>query len=156
MWRPVLVPPPLFSPQPTPLSSQPVSGSLPPPPADLSLGDSEKNCPLSLSPTAAARALPCPPDINQHTHTHASQSSFTSTPRRASLMDMLVGSRFFLWPPLANQTSNPSEKWARDRILEKFYWAETLFSLYGLVWLKDCGRRHVHGAAALFGISLAV
>lgn len=37
-----------------------------------------------------------------NTHTHASQSSFTSTPRWASLMDMLVGSRFFLWPPLAN------------------------------------------------------
>lgn len=46
-WRPVLVPPPLSSPQ-------PVSGSLPPPPADLSLGDSGKNCPLSLLPTAAA------------------------------------------------------------------------------------------------------
>lgn len=66
VW-PVLVPPPLLSSQPSSLPSLPVSGSLPPPPADFSLGGSGKNCPLSLSPTAAARALPCPPDINQHT-----------------------------------------------------------------------------------------
>lgn len=60
MLQHVLVPPPLFSPQ-------PISGSLPSLPADFSLGGSEKNCPLSLLPTAKARALACPPDINQHT-----------------------------------------------------------------------------------------
>lgn len=133
MWRPVLVPPPLLSSQPSPLSPQPVSGSLPPPPADFSLGGSEKNCPLSLSPTAAAWALPCPPDINQHTHTPS--SARTHSPQRAPLTDRLLGSRLFSWPSLANETSNPLEKQARDRILEKFYWEETLFSLYGLVWV---------------------
>lgn len=137
MWRPVLVPPPLLSSQPSPLSPQPVSGSLPPPPADFSLGGSEKNCPLSLSPTAAAWALPCPPDINQHTHTPS--SARTHSPQRAPLTDRLVGSRLFSWPSLANETSNPLEKLARDRILEKFYWEETLFSLYRLVWVTVGG-----------------
>lgn len=84
MWRPVLVPPPLLSSQPSPLSPQPVSGSLPPPPADFSLGGSEKNCPLSLSPTAAAWELPCPPDINQHTHTHSFKHTHTLSPASSS------------------------------------------------------------------------
>lgn len=71
VWWPVLVPSSLLPSQPSRLSSQPVSGSLPPLPADFSLGGREKNCPLSLSPspTGAARARPCPPDINQSTHT---------------------------------------------------------------------------------------
>ena len=54
VWRPVLVPPQLLSSQPSPCPSQPVSGSLPSPPADFSLGCGEKNCPLCLSPTATA------------------------------------------------------------------------------------------------------
>lgn len=33
----------------------------------FSLDGSEKNCPLLLSPSAGARVLACPPDINQHT-----------------------------------------------------------------------------------------
>lgn len=73
VWRPVLVPPQL-------LCSQPVSGSLPSPPADFSLGGSEKNCPLSLWPTATAWALPCPPDINQHTCTHSLELTCTFSP----------------------------------------------------------------------------
>lgn len=75
--------------------------------------------------------------INTHTHTlsHASQSSSTSTlPGEPLLMDMLVGSRLFLWPPLANETSRPCAQWARDRILEKFYCPQSLFSLRRLVW----------------------
>ena len=67
-----------------------------------------------------------------HTHTHAPSSSRTRSPQRAPLTDRLVGSRLFSWPSLANETSNLLEKQARDRILEKFYWEETLFLLYGL------------------------
>lgn len=48
-----------------------------------------------------------------------------------------MGSRFFFWPSLANETSRPWEKQARDRILETFYWEEALFFAFdsgGRAW----------------------
>lgn len=104
VWRPVLVPPQLLSSQPSPHSSQPVSGSLPSLPADFSLGGGEKNCPLSLWPTLAAWALPCPLDINQHTHSFT--HTHTHTLQWAPLMDWALGSRIFCRLSLANDTSN--------------------------------------------------
>lgn len=93
---------------------------------------------LSRSPSAGVWVLACPPDINQHTL----GSVCTHSLQRASLAALPVSRRFFFWPSLANETSRHWEKLARDRILEKIYWEEALFSLGGLIWVEVSGRKH--------------
>lgn len=140
MWRPVLVPPPLCSPQPSPLSLFLAHYLLH---QQTSPWAAVKRTVLSHS-DRQPQSERCPALlilINTHTHTRA--QTHAHSPQRAPLTDMLVGSRFFFWPSRANETSSPLEKQARDRILEKFYWEETLFSLYGLIWVRDCGRRRM-------------